>query len=105
MALQRAVALDPKEFEAHWALGRALALKERYGDAVQSFQTAISLVPGRSDAHYQLGLALRRLGRTEEARDAYRRALALVHDDAERRLLQRKLGELDILGSSEGERS
>jgi RNA polymerase sigma-70 factor (ECF subfamily) len=38
---------------------------------------------------------LRRLGRTEEARDAYGRALALVHDDAERRLLERKLAELD----------
>jgi RNA polymerase sigma-70 factor (ECF subfamily) len=37
---------------------------------------------------------LRRLGRTEEARDAYRRALALVHDDAERRLLERRLAEL-----------
>jgi RNA polymerase sigma-70 factor (ECF subfamily) len=37
---------------------------------------------------------LRRLGRIEEAREAYRRALALVHDDAERRLLERRLAEL-----------
>lgn len=37
---------------------------------------------------------LRRLGRTDEARDAYRRALALVVDDAERRLLERRLAEL-----------
>jgi RNA polymerase sigma-70 factor (ECF subfamily) len=37
---------------------------------------------------------LRRLGRTEEAHDAYRRALALVHDDAERRLLERRRAEL-----------
>ena len=37
---------------------------------------------------------LRRLGRTDEARDAYHRALALVHDDAERRLLERRLAEL-----------
>jgi predicted RNA polymerase sigma factor len=29
-----------------------------------------------------------------EARGAYRRALALVHDDAERRLLERRLAEL-----------
>ena len=36
---------------------------------------------------------LRRLGRTDEARDAYRRALALVHDDAERRLFERRLAE------------
>ncbi|HET9311843.1 MAG TPA: DUF6596 domain-containing protein [Actinomycetota bacterium] len=38
---------------------------------------------------------LRRLGRTEEARDALDRALAMTDDDAERRLLERKLAELD----------
>jgi RNA polymerase sigma-70 factor (ECF subfamily) len=37
---------------------------------------------------------LRRLGRTAEAEEAYRRALALVHDDAERRLFERRLAEI-----------
>jgi RNA polymerase sigma-70 factor (ECF subfamily) len=37
---------------------------------------------------------LRRLGRDEEARAAYGRALALVRDDAERRLLERRVAEL-----------
>ena len=37
---------------------------------------------------------LRRAGRLAEARDSYRRALALVHDEAERRLLERRLAEL-----------
>jgi RNA polymerase sigma-70 factor (ECF subfamily) len=44
--------------------------------------------------HSTRGELLRRLGRIEEARVAYGRALALVHDDAERRLLERKLAEL-----------
>jgi RNA polymerase sigma-70 factor (ECF subfamily) len=44
--------------------------------------------------HSTRGELLRRLGRTEEARNAYRRALALVHDEAERRLLERRLAEL-----------
>jgi RNA polymerase sigma-70 factor (ECF subfamily) len=44
--------------------------------------------------HSTRGELLRRLGRTDEARDAYQRALALVHDDAERRLLERRLAEL-----------
>jgi RNA polymerase sigma-70 factor (ECF subfamily) len=44
--------------------------------------------------HSTRGELLRRLGRTAEARDAFGRALALVHDDAERRLLQRRLAEL-----------
>jgi len=67
VVLNKAVSLDPKEFEAHWALGRALSLKERFTEAVEEFQKAIALIPSRSDAHYQLGLALRKLGRTEEA--------------------------------------
>ena len=37
---------------------------------------------------------LGRLGRVNEARSAYARALELVHDDAERRLLERKRSEL-----------
>jgi RNA polymerase sigma-70 factor (ECF subfamily) len=37
---------------------------------------------------------LRRLGRTDEARVAYRRALELVRHPAERRFLERRLGEL-----------
>jgi RNA polymerase sigma-70 factor (ECF subfamily) len=44
--------------------------------------------------HSTRGELLRRLGRTAEAREAYGRALALVHDDAERRLLERRLAEL-----------
>jgi RNA polymerase sigma-70 factor (ECF subfamily) len=45
--------------------------------------------------HSTRGDLLRRLERTTEARAAYRRALELVHDDAERRLLERRLLELD----------
>ena len=45
--------------------------------------------------HSTRGELLRRSGRTDEARDAYAAALALVDDDAERRLLERRLAELD----------
>jgi RNA polymerase sigma-70 factor, ECF subfamily len=44
--------------------------------------------------HSTRGELLRRLGRTAEAAEAFRRALALVHDDAERRLLERRLAEV-----------
>ena len=66
-ALRRATSLDPKSFEASWALGRAYILVERFNDAVESLQAAVALAPARSDAHYQLGLAFKRLGRNEEA--------------------------------------
>src|SRR5205085_9358379 len=44
--------------------------------------------------HSTRGELLRRLGRIDEARDALSRALALVDDEAERRLLERRLAEL-----------
>jgi RNA polymerase sigma-70 factor, ECF subfamily len=44
--------------------------------------------------HATRGELLSRLGRTADAREAYARALALAHDDAERRLLERRLAAL-----------
>ena len=44
--------------------------------------------------HATRGELLRRLGRTAEAREAYTRALELAHDDAERRLIERRLSGL-----------
>ncbi len=75
-------------------LSRAVAVAEADGpEAGLRIVDALDL----DDYHYlhsTRGELLRRLGRTDEARDAYERALALVHDDAERRLLERKLAEL-----------
>jgi len=75
-------------------LSRAVAIAEAQGP-----QAGLEIVDRLSlqDYHYlhaTRGELLRRLGRTEEAREAYRRALTLVHDPAERRLLQRRLAEL-----------
>jgi RNA polymerase sigma-70 factor (ECF subfamily) len=76
-------------------LSRAVAVAE-----VQGPQAGLEIVDRLSleDYHYlhaTRGELLRRLGRTDQARQAYHRALTLVHDDAERRLLQRRLAELD----------
>jgi RNA polymerase sigma-70 factor (ECF subfamily) len=76
-------------------LSRAVALAEAQGP-----QAGLEIVDGLplEDYHYlhaTRGELLRRLGRTQEARQAYRQALTLAHDDAERRLLQRRLAELD----------
>jgi RNA polymerase sigma-70 factor, ECF subfamily len=75
-------------------LNRAVAVAEAEGP-----EAGLEIVDGLALDDYRYlhstrGELLGRLGRTEEARDAYRRALALVHDDAERRLLERKLAEL-----------
>jgi RNA polymerase sigma-70 factor, ECF subfamily len=75
-------------------LSRAVAVAEEQGpEAGLDIIERIALEDYRY-LHSTRGELLRRLGRTAEARDAYRRALTLVHDDAERRLLERRLAEL-----------
>jgi len=76
-------------------LNRAVAVAEAQGpEAGLDIVDRLALEDYRY-LHSTRGELLRRLGRTEEARDAYRRALALVHGDPERRLLERRLEELD----------
>ena len=75
-------------------LSRAVAVAEAQGP-----EAGLDIVDGLPLENYRYlhstrGELLRRLGRTDEARDAYRRALALVHDEAERRFLERQLAEL-----------
>jgi RNA polymerase sigma-70 factor (ECF subfamily) len=75
-------------------LNRAVAVAEAEGpEAGLDIVDRLALEDYRY-LHSTRGELLRRLGRTEEARGAYHRALALVHDDAERRLLERRLAEL-----------
>jgi RNA polymerase sigma-70 factor (ECF subfamily) len=75
-------------------LNRAIALAEERGpEAGLAIVDRLALEDFRY-LHSTRGELLRRLGRTAEAREAYERALALVHDDAERRLLERRLAEL-----------
>ena len=75
-------------------LNRAVAVAETDGP-----QAALAIVDRLALDDYRYlhstrGELLRRLGRAEEAAGAYRRALALAEDDAERRLLERRLAEL-----------
>jgi RNA polymerase sigma-70 factor (ECF subfamily) len=75
-------------------LSRAVAVAEAQGPAAGlDIVDRLDLGDYRY-LHATRGELLRRLGRSDDARDAYRRALALVHDDAERRLLERRLAEL-----------
>ena len=75
-------------------LNRAVAVAEAEGpEAGLRIVDQIAL-EGYRYLHSTRGELLHRLGRTEEALEAYRRALGLVHDDAERRLFERRLAEL-----------
>jgi RNA polymerase sigma-70 factor (ECF subfamily) len=75
-------------------LSRAVAVAEADGpEAGLAIVDRLALDDYRY-LHATRGELLRRLGRTAEAREALCRALALSHDDAERRLLERRLAEL-----------
>jgi len=76
------------------ALSRAVAVAEAQGPAVGLTLVDRLDLDGFHYLHATRGELLRRLGRTGEARHAYPKALALVGDDAERRLLERKLAGL-----------
>jgi RNA polymerase sigma-70 factor (ECF subfamily) len=72
-------------------LNRAVAVAEAEGpEAGLALVERLELDEYRY-LHSTRGELLRRLGREDEARAAYARALDLVHDDAERRLLERRL--------------
>jgi RNA polymerase sigma-70 factor, ECF subfamily len=75
-------------------LNRAVAVAEARGP-----EDGLAIVDGLALEDYRYlhstrAELLHRLGRTAESREALERAIALTHDDAERRLLERKLAEL-----------
>ena len=75
-------------------LSRAVAVAEADGP-----EAGLRIIDGLELDDYRYlhstrGELLRRLGRTAEARDAFRRALEMIDDEAERRLLERRLQEL-----------
>lgn len=84
--LQRAVALNPANAEAHGWLGEA---RRNTGDpeaAIASFQEALRLQPGFAPAWYNLGLAYAGRGDHAAATDAWTRFLALRPRDPRVRL-------------------
>ncbi len=81
-------------------LNRAIAVAEQHGP-----EAGLAIVDGLALGdfrylHSTRGEFLRRIGRTSEARAAFGRALELVHNDAERRLLEQRLAELEMRATS-----
>jgi RNA polymerase sigma-70 factor, ECF subfamily len=79
-------------------LNRAVAVAEASGPAAGLQIVDRLSLDGYRYWHATRGELLRRLGRVDEARAALEQALSLVHDDAERRLLERRLAELPASG-------
>jgi tetratricopeptide (TPR) repeat protein len=80
-AAGRAAALDPRNFDAQFTLGRALYGAGDDAGAVAAFRAAVALRPGEPRARFFLATALERAGDDAGALDAYRE-LATRHPRA-----------------------
>lgn len=74
--LQRALAADPGNAEAWYALGRAQMNQGNFIEAERDFNRTLALTPADPKALDNLGLSLEAQNRTEEALSAYTRAIA-----------------------------
>ncbi|MBN1336278.1 MAG: tetratricopeptide repeat protein [Deltaproteobacteria bacterium] len=90
-AFRRALALDPRDFDANNNLGFLLLSVGRSEEALPALRAAVAARPTEARARNNLGFALAALGREDEALDVFRatgpeaHALAQVGLAAERR--------------------
>ncbi|HEV2473356.1 MAG TPA: YIP1 family protein, partial [Chthonomonadales bacterium] len=75
--LQRAVELEPEDFQAHLYLGAAYGGAEKHDEAIRALTRAVELQPGNAQARYNLGVALDRAGWKDQAETALQQALTL----------------------------
>lgn len=82
--MRQAVALAPRDAEAHNNLGAVLHDLGRMEEAEASYRRALEITPDLADAHFNRGVTLEALQRTDEAQRSYRAALAIRpgHADA-----------------------
>ena len=74
---ERALTLNARHADFHFAHGRALKTTGRIEAAIGAYQRALALDPSHADVLVSLGIALRAQGRLADAARAHRRALAL----------------------------
>ena len=77
IAFQKAVQLNPGNYEAHYALGHIHFLRKEYSEAERAFRTCAELDPNSGEALNYLGRTLIFLNRLPEATDALNKATVL----------------------------
>lgn len=82
-AFEQAVALDPSNGNAHYALGNVYAEMGRWADAVNSYYKAVSLNKDDVEALNNLGVALGMRGQHVQAASAFQRAIKVYPKWAE----------------------
>lgn len=79
----KALALNPRYFEAWYNKGLALGELGRHEEEIECYEIALEIYPEDPETWYNKGLALRELNRTQEEIDCYARAVLLKPDYAE----------------------
>ena len=82
-AIQKEVALAPKDPEAHSNLGVTLQALGKLEEAEASCRNAIALAPNFAEAYYNLGNTLKEMAKLEEAAKCFSKAIALTSEYAE----------------------
>jgi len=75
--LRTALRSRPDYFDAHYNLGTALAIQNKFAAALEEFRAAVRLNPQDANAEANLGAALAELGNWKEARVHLEKALAI----------------------------
>lgn len=78
--LERAVAVDPSDYQAHQYLGAAYGQSGRQMEAVTTLTQAVTLQPSNAQARYNLAVAYESAGYKEQALVAAQQALQLQPD-------------------------
>jgi tetratricopeptide (TPR) repeat protein len=78
--LKERVERNPKDFEAWFEFGNALADQGRYGEAETAFEKALEIKPDDHEAWKKFGNTLFEQGRYGEAETAYEKALDIKPD-------------------------
>ncbi|MFH1706953.1 MAG: tetratricopeptide repeat protein [Planctomycetota bacterium] len=81
--LDRALAINPANDQAHNERGYALEQQGDLAGALGHYRTAVRLRSGGVEAANNIGIVLRKLGRFDEAAEHYRAAIAAHPDRAE----------------------
>ena len=76
-ALERAIRLSPRDFDAHHNLAVVHERLGRLPQAAESFRAAVNISPGNAFAHLNLATILRDLGELDDAVRHFERAIAI----------------------------
>ncbi len=77
VALDEALAIDPRNADALYESAAALRKLDRADEALEKLEAAADLAPGQARIHYALAQLYRRQGKLAEAKEAIRRFQAL----------------------------